>query len=138
MGFWSEFKEFAVRGNVVDMAVGVVLGGAFGKIVTSLVNDVIMPPIGHAMGGVNFSDLKYIIGQTTEMVDGVATVKEASINYGLFIQTILDFLIIAMCIFLVIKGLNKLKKAKEEAAPAEPSEEVKLLTEIRDSLKNNK
>lgn len=138
MGFLKEFKEFAMRGNVVDMAVGVIIGGAFGKIVTSLVNDVIMPPIGVLMGGVNFSDLKYVLSpEESQVVDGVLTVikPEAAIAYGVFIQTIIDFLIIALCIFMMIKGINSLKK-KEEAAPAAPSAEVLLLEEIRDLLRS--
>ncbi len=138
MGMLKEFKEFAMRGNVVDMAVGVIIGGAFGKIVTSLVNDVIMPPIGAVMGGVNFSDLQ--IPLKTEVVEGVETVT-AAIKYGACIQTIIDFIIVALCIFALIKTMNAFKKKEEEApaapAPApEPSAEEKLLTEIRDLLKN--
>ena len=123
----NEFKAFAMRGNVVDMAVGIVIGGAFGKIVSSLVADVIMPPIGMLMGGVDFSQLAIALGEG----EGAA-----SINYGMFINTVLDFIIIAFAIFMVIKGLNSMKK-KEEAKPAEPpkpSSEEKLLTEIRDLL----
>lgn len=122
--FLGEFKEFAAKGNVVDMAVGVVIGGAFGKIVTSLVNDIIMPLIAIPTGKVNFAELKYTIGET-------------AITYGAFIQAIVDFLIIAFSIFMLVKGINKLHKKEEAApaAPAEPSEEVKLLTEIRDALK---
>ncbi|MDH3416817.1 MAG: large-conductance mechanosensitive channel protein MscL [Gammaproteobacteria bacterium] len=123
----NEFKAFAMRGNVVDMAVGIVIGGAFGKIVSSLVSDVIMPPIGMIMGGVDFSQLAIALGEG----EGAA-----SINYGMFINTVLDFVIIAFAIFMVIKGLNSMKK-KEEAKPAEPpkpSSEEKLLTEIRDLL----
>lgn len=123
----NEFKAFAMRGNVVDMAVGIVIGGAFGKIVSSLVADVIMPPIGMIMGGVDFSQLAIALGEG----EGAA-----SINYGMFINTVLDFIIIAFAIFMVIKGLNSMKK-KEEAKPAEPpkpSSEEKLLTEIRDLL----
>lgn len=139
MGLLKEFKEFAVRGNVVDMAVGVVIGGAFGKIVTSLVNDVIMPPIGYLMGGMNFSDLKYVLSpEESQIVDGVATVvkPEAAIAYGMFIQTVLDFLIIAFCIFAMVKTINSLKK-KEEAVPAAPAADIVLLEEIRDLLKKN-
>ncbi len=123
----NEFKAFAMRGNVVDMAVGIVIGGAFGKIVSSLVSDVIMPPIGMIMGGVDFSQLAIALGEG----EGAA-----SINYGMFINTVLDFVIIAFAIFMVIRGLNSMKK-KEEAKPAEPpkpSAEEKLLTEIRDLL----
>ena len=126
MGFFKEFKEFAMKGNVMDMAVGVIIGGAFGKFVTSLVDDVLMPAIGTLTGGVDFSNLAVTFG-------------DANLKYGSFIQNIIDFLIIAFCIFLMIKGMNKLSKKKEEepAAPAEPSNEEKLLSEIRDLLKKN-
>ncbi|MBO5313789.1 MAG: large-conductance mechanosensitive channel protein MscL [Prevotella sp.] len=135
--FLNEFKEFAVKGNVVDMAVGVIIGGAFGKIVTSVVNDIIMPPIGWLIGGVNFSELKYSL--PAKEING--ELVEATVNYGAFLQTILDFIIIAFCIFMLIKGINKLRAEKEEApaepeAAPEPSNEEKLLTEIRDLLKN--
>lgn len=132
MGMMSEFKEFAMKGNVVDMAVGVVIGGAFGKIVTSLVNDIIMPPIGVLIGGVDFSDLALTIQEAT------ADNPAVTINWGNTAQTILNFIIIAFAIFTVIKGMNKMKK-KEEEAPAEPpkpSKEEVLLTEIRDALQN--
>lgn len=139
--FINEFKEFAVKGNAVDMAVGVIIGGAFGKIVTSIVDDIIMPPIGWLIGGVNFSDLKY----TLPSVDlGVEKLAPATINYGNFIQTTFDFVIIAFCVFLLVKGINRLarKDAKKEAsapAPApEPTNEEKLLAEIRDLLKDKK
>ncbi|MDH3305226.1 MAG: large-conductance mechanosensitive channel protein MscL [Gammaproteobacteria bacterium] len=123
----NEFKAFAMRGNVVDMAVGIVIGGAFGKIVSSLVADVIMPPIGMIMGGVDFSELAIALGEG----EGAA-----SINYGMFINTVLDFVIIAFAIFMVIKGINSMKKKEEEqpAEPPKPSAEEKLLTEIRDLL----
>lgn len=135
--FLNEFKEFAVKGNVVDMAVGVIIGGAFGKIVTSVVNDIIMPPIGWLIGGVNFSELKYSL--PAKEING--ELVEATVNYGAFLQTILDFIIIAFCIFMLIKGINKLRAEKEEApaepeAAPEPSNKEKLLTEIRDLLKN--
>ena len=138
MGLFKEFKEFAVKGNVMDMAIGVVIGGAFGKIVTSLVSDIIMPLIGAATGGLSFTDWKWVIRQA--VMDGDAVVKpELSVTWGNFIQVIFDFIIIAFCIFMVVKGMNKLKKkeepAPEPAAPAEPSEDIKLLTEIRDLLK---
>ena len=125
----NEFKEFAMRGNVVDMAVGIVIGGAFGKIVSSFVNDVIMPPIGMLMGGVDFSNLAIALGEGEEA---------ASINYGVFINTVLDFLIVAFAICMVIRDMNKMKKQEEEkpAEPPKPSEEVVLLTEIRNSLQN--
>lgn len=130
MGMMQEFKTFAMKGNVVDMAVGIVIGGAFGKIVSSFVADVIMPPIGLIIGGVNFADLAITI---KEAVGNTAAV---TINYGKFIQTVFDFLIVAFAIFMVIKGMNSLKKKEEEApeAPPEPTKEEVLLTEIRDAL----
>lgn len=138
--FLNEFKEFAVKGNAVDMAVGVIIGGAFGKIVTSVVNDIIMPPIGWLIGGVKFTDLKC----TLPSVDiGLEKLEPVTINYGNFLQTIFDFIIIALCVFMLVKGINNLtKKAKKEEtattppAPPQPSAEEKLLTEIRDLLKN--
>ena len=135
----QEFKEFAVKGNAVDMAVGVIIGGAFGKIVSSIVDDIIMPPIGWLIGGVNFSDLKYTLPQVE--IPGVTAAAPATINYGNFLQTLLNFFIIAFCVFLMVKAINKLSKKKEEepAAPApdpEPTNEEKLLSEIRDLLKN--
>lgn len=134
MGFLKEFKEFAMRGSVVDLAVGVVIGGAFGKIVSSLVDDVIMPPIGYITGGVDFGNLKYVL----KAADEAAGVAEVSITYGNFINTIIQFLIVAFCIFIVIKGINSLKRKEEEAsaAPAAPSNEEVLLGEIRDLLKS--
>ncbi len=136
MGMVSEFKEFAMRGNVVDLAVGVVIGAAFGKIVASLVNDIIMPSIGYVVGGVNFSDLAIELKAATVDAAG-AEVPAVLVKYGAFIQTIVDFLIIAFAIFVAVKVINSLKRKQEAApaAPAEPSEEVKLLTEIRDALK---
>ena len=133
----QEFKEFAIQGNVVDMAVGIIIGGAFGKIVTSLVNDVIMPPIGMIIGGVNFNGLRLVLKSATVDAAGVAS-PEVAINYGAFIQVLFDFIIVAFCIFMMIKGLNSLKKKKEEApaAPPAPTKEEVLLTEIRDLLKN--
>ncbi len=133
MAFAKEFKEFALRGNVMDMAVGIIIGAAFGKIVSSLVKDVIMPPIGVAMGGVDFTNLAYTIKQATADAEAVV------IGYGAFIQTIVDFLIVALAIFVAVKVMNNLKRKEEEAPaePAEPSDEVKLLTEIRDSLKKS-
>ena len=135
--FIKEFKEFAVKGNAIDMAVGVIIGGAFGEIVNSIVNDIIMPPIGWLIGGVNFSDLKAELPRV--VLNGVE-LAPATINYGSFIQTIINFIIIALCVFMMIKGLAAMKKSKKEeeeatpAAPAEPSAEEKLLTEIRDLL----
>lgn len=137
--FLSEFKEFAMKGNVVDMAVGVIIGAAFGKIVTSLVNDVIMPVIGVLTGGVNFSDKKWIIQQAVADGETIVT-PEVAVTWGAFVQTIIDFIIIAFCIFVAIKFMNKLKRAPEPApapepeAPAAPTQE-ELLTEIRDLLK---
>ena len=127
----KEFKEFALKGNVVDLAVGVIIGGAFGKIVTSLVNDIIMPIIGILLNGVNFTDLKYVIKPAS------GDIPESAILYGSFIQNIVDFLIIAFCIFIMVKAMNSLKKKEEtkEEKPAEPTEDVVLLTEIRDLLK---
>ena len=135
MSFIKEFKEFAVRGNVIDMAVGVVIGGAFGKIVSSLVGDVIMPIIGVLTSGVDFKSLKFTIFTIKEVSENIPAV---TINYGMFIQTIIDFTIIAFCIFLAIKAINRLKqnKPKEDDAPKELSHETKLLSEIRDLLKN--
>jgi len=132
MSFIQEFKEFAMKGNVIDMAVGVVIGGAFGKIVTSLVSDIMMPVLGLLTGGMNFTDLKIVLKEA------VGQTPAAPINYGAVFQDTVDFIIIAFCIFCAIKAINKLKKpapAPEPAAPAEPSEEIKLLTEIRDLLK---
>ncbi len=130
MSFVKEFREFAMRGNVVDMAVGVIIGGAFGKIVSSLVGDVFMPVLGILTGGVDFKDLKITLAEA------VGETPAVTLNYGAFIQNVFDFIIIAFAIFMMIKALNKLKKPAEEvAAPAEPSAEEKLLTEIRDLLK---
>jgi len=130
MSMMSEFRDFAMRGNVVDMAVGIVIGGAFGKIVSSFVNDVLMPPIGMALGGVDFSDLAMTLKETSGEVAAV------TLNYGTFIQTVIDFIIIAFAIFMVIKAMNKMKKKEEAAPPAppKPSAEEILLTEIRDLL----
>jgi len=131
MTILDEFKQFAVKGNMVDMAVGIIIGVAFGKIVSSLVNDVIMPPIGLLLGGVNFTDLKVVMKAATEVNPAVTW------NYGSFIQVAIDFLIVAFVIFMLIKGINALKK-KEEPAPAPPPAPTKdqvLLTEIRDLLK---
>ena len=143
MSMLKEFKEFAMRGNVVDMAVGIIIGGAFGKIVSSIVADVIMPPIGLLMGGVSFADLKFILKEPVLDAAGAVTTAAVSINYGNFIQVTVDFLIIAMAIFMMIKAMNSMKK-KEEAAPAAPaappapSKEEVLLSEIRDLLKDKK
>lgn len=142
MGIVKEFKTFAMKGNVVDMATGIIIGASFGRIVTSLVNDVLMPPLGLALGRVDFKQLKIVIQQAQAAVmDGANVVKPAvdqvTLNYGMFVQTIIDFIIVAFCIFLIIKGMNKMmeKKEAEPAAPPAPSEEVTLLKEIRDALK---
>ena len=137
MGFIKEFKEFAMKGNVMDMAVGVIIGGAFGKIVSSLVDDVLMPLIGKVTGGVSFTDLFINLGEGE--YETLAAAKDAGaavLAYGQFIQNIIDFLIIAFCIFLMIKAMNKMKKEEPAApeAPAGPTQE-ELLTEIRDLLK---
>lgn len=127
----KEFKAFAMRGNVIDMAVGIIIGAAFGKIVSSLVTDIIMPPIGLLLGGVDFSDIVLTLKQA------VGETPAVTVNIGAFINIVIEFIIVAFAIFMVIKGMNSMKK-KEEAAPAEPpkpSEEIVLLTEIRDSLK---
>lgn len=138
----KEFKEFAMKGNVLDLAVAVVIGGAFGKIVTSVVNDIIMPPIGLLLGNSDFSNLKIILAKGADAVMSGDTVispevAEVAIRYGAFINTVIDFLIVAFSIFMVIKAFNKLKKKEaEEPAPApEPTKEEVLLTEIRDILK---
>jgi large conductance mechanosensitive channel len=131
MSMIKEFKAFAMRGNVVDMAVGIVIGGAFGKIVSSFVADIIMPPLGMLLGNVNFADLAVTLKEARGEVDAV------TLNYGMFIQTAVDFVIIAFAIFMVIKGMNSLKKKEEAApeAPPAPSKEEILLAEIRDLLK---
>jgi large conductance mechanosensitive channel len=133
MSFFSEFKAFALRGNVIDLAVGVVIGASFGKIVSSLVDNIIMPPIGVLIGGIDFADLVVKIGSPVADAKGVVT-GGAIIKYGVFLNTILQFIIVAIAIFLVVKLMNRLTK-KQEAAPAPPSAEVTLLTEIRDVLK---
>lgn len=129
MSMLQEFKKFAMRGNVVDMAVGIIIGGAFGKIVSSFVGDVIMPPIGVLLGGVDFSSLTLTIKEATE------TTPAVMLSYGKFINTIIDFIIIAFAIFMVIKAMNSLKKKEEAAPPPAPPADVQLLTEIRDLLK---
>ena len=134
MGMMKEFKEFAVKGNVVDMAVGIVIGAAFGKIVSSFVGDVIMPPIGVLLGGVDFSSLAFIVKEATGEAPAVV------ISYGKFVQTLIDFTIIAFAIFIVVKTINSLKRKEEEApkAPPKPPAQEVLLTEIRDLLKERK
>ncbi len=140
-GFLKEFKAFAMRGNVLDMAVGVVVGGAFGKITTSLVNDIIMPIIGIFTSGTNFSDWKLVLRQAVMDSQGVVLTPEVAVNYGNLIVVILDFIMIAFSVFCMVKGINRLHKKPEVAeetqpSPAEPSNEEKLLTEIRDLLKS--
>ncbi|WP_026899302.1 large-conductance mechanosensitive channel protein MscL [Daejeonella oryzae] len=134
MSIVKEFREFISKGNVIDLAVGVIIGAAFGKIVSSLVDDIIMPPIGYALGGVDFAELKYVLVDA----DLANKVEAVSINYGNFINTVIQFLIIALCIFAIIKSINSLKR-KEEAAPEAPhvpTREESLLADIRDILKN--
>ena len=136
-GFINDFKQFVMRGNVVDMAVGIIMGGAFGKIVSSLVSDVIMPFVGLLLGGVNFMELKFTLNKAVIGDAGEVVTPAVTLNYGNFIQATVDFLIIAFAIFMMIKLIGKLQRKKEElpAAPAAPSEEVQLLTQIRDLLK---
>ena len=135
--FIQEFKEFALKGNVMDMAVGIIIGGAFGKIVSSLVNDIIMPPIGLITGS-SFEDAKVVLREAqTDAASGEVLKEAITLNWGNFVQTTVDFFIIAFCIFLIIKGMNSFRK-KEEAQPAEPAptpEDIQLLREIRDELK---
>lgn len=141
--FLQDFKAFAMKGNVIDMAVGVIIGGAFGKIVSSIVADVIMPPIGLLVGGVNFTDLKWVMKAAEYAPDGKETAAAVTLNYGNFLQATFDFIIIAFSIFLFIRLISKLLKKKEEApaappAPPAPTKEEVLLTEIRDLLKEKK
>ena len=133
MSMLKEFKEFAMRGNVIDLAVGVVIGGAFGKIVSSLVDQIIMPPIGLLTGGIDFSQMKWVL-KPADNTDPAHKIAEVGIGYGTFINTLIQFLIIAFAIFLVVKGINRLTR-RQEAAPAAPPADVVLLTEIRDLLK---
>ncbi len=128
----QEFKSFAMKGNVVDMAVGIIIGAAFGKIVSSMVNDIIMPPLGLLIGGVNFTDLKFVMKAATE------TNPAVTLNYGNFLQVIFDFMIVAFAVFMVIKAINAAKQKQEATPPAPPapSKEEILLTEIRDILRN--
>ncbi|HEY9000542.1 MAG TPA: large-conductance mechanosensitive channel protein MscL [Mucilaginibacter sp.] len=137
MAIVKEFKEFAMRGNVVDLAVGVIIGAAFGKIVTSLVNDIIMPPIGYLTGGIDFKNLKIMIKEG----DPTKKIADVSINYGNFINTLIEFLIIAFCIFMIVKAINSLKKPEPVPEPTPdpgPTKEEVLLTEIRDLLAKGK
>ncbi|WP_161971762.1 large-conductance mechanosensitive channel protein MscL [Algoriphagus kandeliae] len=139
MGMLKEFKEFAVRGNVIDLAVGVIIGGAFGKIVSSFVNDVVMPPIGLLVGGVDFKDLAWTLKDAELDASGETIAAAVTVNYGMFIQNVVDFIIVAFVIFLAVKGINKMNKKEEKKAeaappPPPPKSEV-LLEEIRDLLK---
>jgi large conductance mechanosensitive channel len=131
MGLMGDFKNFAMKGNVLDLATAVIIGGAFGKIISSLVNDVLMPPLGLLLGRVDFKDLKLVIQEGTDGASGV------TLNYGMFIQNVFDFLIIAFCIFLLIRAYQKMEKRKAEtpAPPPSPNKQEKLLEEIRDLLK---
>lgn len=134
MGMVSEFKEFAMKGNLVDMAVGFVMGTAFATVVTSFINDVFMPPLGKVMGGVDFGKMKYVIQEATMNADGTVATAEVAIRYGAFINALISFVIVAFVMFMVIRSMNKAKKAEEEAPAAPPANEV-LLAEIRDLLK---
>ena len=146
MGFLKEFKEFALKGNVMDMAVGVIIGGAFGKIVTSFVNDILMPPIGVLLGNTDFTSLSVVLRKGAEATETSPAIDPVTWNYGNFLQQCIDFAILAFCVFMMVKLMNKLTKKKEEApaaepAPApepEPTKEEVLLTEIRDLLKERK
>ena len=145
MSIIKEFKEFSMGGNIVDMAIGIIIGSAFGKIISSIVNDVLMPPFGMALGKIDFKDFKLVLQKAVPAVtDGSQVVKQAvsevAIKYGMFVQTLIDFLIVAFCIFLAIKVINRLKKKNEEklVAQASPYKEEILLTEIRDLLREKK
>lgn len=137
----GEFKQFAMRGNVVDMAVGIIIGGAFGKIVSSVVGDLVMPAVGLLVGGVNFTDLKFVMKEAVMNGSEVVT-PEVAINYGNFIQVTFDFIIIAFAVFMLVKGINALSRKKQEEAapetPAAPPADIQLLSEIRDLLKDKK
>ena len=145
MSFINEFKSFALKGNVMDMAVGVIIGGAFGKIVTSLVNDILMPPIGVLVGNTDFSDLSVVIRKGVEATETTPAIAEVTWKYGAFIQQCVDFAILAFCVFLMVKIMNRLMTKKEAAAapapppePPKPTKDQELLTEIRDLLKEKK
>jgi large conductance mechanosensitive channel len=138
MGMLKEFKEFAVKGNMVDLAVGIIIGGAFGKVVSSIVSDVLMPPLGFLIGGINFTDIKIHLKAPAIELAGRAA-QEVTINIGNFIQAMVDFTIIAFAVFLLVKAINRMNKKAEEApaAPPAPTKQEELLTEIRDLLKKN-
>jgi large conductance mechanosensitive channel len=138
MSIVKEFKEFAMRGNVIDLAVGVIIGGAFGKIVTSMVNDVLMPPIGLLTRNINFKDLYFnLSGQTYPTLKAAEEARAPIVKYGMFINTVIEFMIVAFCVFLLVKGINTLRRKEEAkpAAPPEPTREEKLLVEIRDAIR---
>jgi large conductance mechanosensitive channel len=139
MGILKEFKEFALKGNVVDMAVGFIIGAAFGKIVSSMVNDVLMPPLGVVIGGVDFSDKQIVLRDAVVASEGVKAVPASVLKYGVFINEIINFLIVAIAVFILIKAINtarkKFEKEKEAAPPPGPTNEEKLLMEIRDAIK---
>jgi large conductance mechanosensitive channel len=138
MGFVKEFKEFAMRGNVIDMAVGIIIGAAFGKIISSFVSDVVMPPLGMLTGGVDFADKKLVLKEAV-LTNGTVTSPAVSVNYGVFINAVIDFLLVALAIFVVIKFMNRLRR-KESPAPAPPpgpTPDQKLLMEIRDAIRAN-
>ena len=140
MGIIKEFKEFAMRGNVMDMAVGIIIGAAFSGIVNSFVKDVLMPPLGYLSGGIDFSDKKMVLKQGVTASEGVKAVPEVALNYGTFINAVINFLIVSFAIFLLIKGMNRLRR-KEEAAPAPPpgpTPDQKLLMEIRDAIRGQR
>ena len=138
----DEFKAFALRGNMIDMAVGIIIGGAFGKIITSLVNDIIMPPLGLIIGGINFKDLSYVLRQSVLDADGKIIQPALTFNYGSFLQNVFDFLLIALAIFMAIKAMNKLRMNQDKPTtpptPPQPTNEEKLLMELRDLLKKGK
>lgn len=135
MGLWKEFKDFAVKGNMVDLAVGIIIGGAFGKVVSSIVSDVLMPPLGYLIGGMNFTDIKIHLKAPT--LDLAGKTQEVTINIGNFIQSMVDFTIIAFAVFLLVKLINRMQKkaAEAPAAPPAPTKDQELLSEIRDLLK---
>ena len=140
MGFIQEFKTFAMRGNVMDMAVGIIIGAAFGKIVNSFVSDVMMPPLGLATGGIDFSEQKLILRHGVAATEGVTAVPEVSLNYGLFLNATINFIIVAFAVFLLIKGMNTLKQKQVEApaVPPAPTKDQVLLTEIRDAIRGQR
>lgn len=135
MGFFKEFKDFAMRGNLVDVAVAFVMGAAFGKIVSSFVEGMVMPLVGMITGGVDFNEKKWVLQEAVAGSDGIAAVAEISVKYGSFITNLIDFVIVAFAVFLVIKGINSMKNAEPAPTPPGPSNEEKLLTEIRDLLR---